>query len=215
VLRSVSSPRPMDMIEIDLSEGIDEPSSEKQQTKKKHFRRHRPLFIRLLTLNRPEWVYIIFGTIASMLAGATEPVVGIIFSSVYRQYANADLANQARETRHLALIIFALHIAGGFFVWATTWAFAISGERLTQRMRLIAFLAMLRQEIGWFDREENSVGALTTRLSADASALKVRIPRETTNRHYSCHMYVRTCSFNFTSCRVYRASESVRQNTHF
>jgi len=32
---------------------------------------------------------------------------------------------------------------------------------------------MLRQEMGYFDSETNSVGALVTRLSSDASALKV------------------------------------------
>ena len=31
---------------------------------------------------------------------------------------------------------------------------------------------MLRQEIGWFDLDENNLGALVTRLSSDAAALK-------------------------------------------
>ena len=31
---------------------------------------------------------------------------------------------------------------------------------------------MLRQEIGWFDMDENNLGALVTRLSTDAAALK-------------------------------------------
>ena len=31
---------------------------------------------------------------------------------------------------------------------------------------------MLRQEIGWFDLDENNLGALVTRLSSDAASLK-------------------------------------------
>ena len=31
---------------------------------------------------------------------------------------------------------------------------------------------MLRQEIGWFDEERNSTGALTTRLANDAGQVK-------------------------------------------
>ena len=166
------------MAEFEMSEINGEVSSEAQQNKKKRLCYRRPFFIRLLILNRPEWIYIIFGTIASMLAGAIEPVVGIIFSSIYHQYANADLVSQTRETRNLALIIFFLHIVGGLFTWATTWTFAVSGERLTRNMRLAAFSAMLRQEIGWFDIEENSVSVLTTRLAADAAALKVRVFQE-------------------------------------
>ncbi len=41
------------------------------------------------------------------------------------------------------------------------------------RMRVISFASMLRQEIGWFDREENKIGALVTQLSSDTSSLKV------------------------------------------
>jgi ATP-binding cassette subfamily B (MDR/TAP) protein 1 len=51
-------------------------------------------------------------------------------------------------------------------------ALAKAGEELTMRMRVIAFKSMLRQEIGWFDLDENNLGALVTRLSSDASALK-------------------------------------------
>jgi ATP-binding cassette subfamily B (MDR/TAP) protein 1 len=42
------------------------------------------------------------------------------------------------------------------------------------RMRIISFASMLRQEIGWFDREENTIGALVTQLSSDTSNLKVK-----------------------------------------
>lgn len=31
---------------------------------------------------------------------------------------------------------------------------------------------MLRQEIGWYDDEKNSTGALTTRLSGDAAQVQ-------------------------------------------
>ena len=39
-------------------------------------------------------------------------------------------------------------------------------------MRKLTFSAMLRQEIGYFDRKTNSVGSLITRLSSDAAALE-------------------------------------------
>ena len=52
------------------------------------------------------------------------------------------------------------------------FAFDVSGENLTTRMRSLAFKAMLRQEIGWFDEEHNSSGALTTRLADDASKIQ-------------------------------------------
>ncbi|CAF4772144.1 unnamed protein product, partial [Rotaria sp. Silwood2] len=40
------------------------------------------------------------------------------------------------------------------------------------RMRMMSFGSMLRQEMSWFDCEENSVGALVTQLSSDTSNFK-------------------------------------------
>ena len=50
--------------------------------------------------------------------------------------------------------------------------FTVAGESLTSRLRARAFRAMLRQEIGWFDHERNSSGALTTRLANDAAQVQ-------------------------------------------
>jgi hypothetical protein len=41
----------------------------------------------------------------------------------------------------------------------------------------MAFEAMLRQEMGWFDHPSNNTGALCSRLSADAAAIQgVSVP---------------------------------------
>ena len=37
--------------------------------------------------------------------------------------------------------------------------FGVSGENLTARMRKDAFEAMLKQEMGWFDKVENNTGS--------------------------------------------------------
>ncbi len=55
--------------------------------------------------------------------------------------------------------------------------FTVAGEHLTLRMRKMAFEAMLRQEMGWFDHPSNNTGALCSRLSADAAAIQgVSVP---------------------------------------
>src|SRR5437763_15841384 len=51
------------------------------------------------------------------------------------------------------------------------WSFAICSERLIHRARDRAFRAMLRQDISFFDKEENSTGALTSFLSTEATHL--------------------------------------------
>jgi len=53
-----------------------------------------------------------------------------------------------------------------------THLFSLAGVRLTARLRIAAFSAMLRQEVGWFDDERNSVGVLCARLSGDAASVQ-------------------------------------------
>jgi ATP-binding cassette subfamily B (MDR/TAP) protein 1 len=43
--------------------------------------------------------------------------------------------------------------------------FGYMGQYLCQRVRTMLFGSMMRQEIGWFDMEENSSGRLNTMLS--------------------------------------------------
>uniref|UniRef100_A0A8D3C149 ATP-binding cassette, sub-family B (MDR/TAP), member 4 n=1 Tax=Scophthalmus maximus TaxID=52904 RepID=A0A8D3C149_SCOMX len=45
-------------------------------------------------------------------------------------------------------------------------------EILTLKLRLGAFKAMMRQDLGWYDNSKNSVGALTTRLATDAAQVQ-------------------------------------------
>ncbi|CAF1238971.1 unnamed protein product, partial [Didymodactylos carnosus] len=50
--------------------------------------------------------------------------------------------------------------------------FACSGECLTKRLRSNAFLIILRQELGWFDKQENNTGALCRMLASDAAEIQ-------------------------------------------
>lgn len=52
------------------------------------------------------------------------------------------------------------------------YMFGLAGVRMTTRLRSVTFAAMLKQEMGWFDEDGNSVGALCARLSSDAAAVQ-------------------------------------------
>ena len=46
---------------------------------------------------------------------------------------------------------------------------------MTQRIRSKAFACLLRQEVAYYDRPENSSGAICARLSSDATAIEEMI----------------------------------------
>jgi ABC-type multidrug transport system fused ATPase/permease subunit len=98
----------------------------------------------------------------------------LIFSNIYELFAEPDIHKANIQTRNFALIIFFIGVGGGICQCLSSIAFSKSGEALTMRMRIISFASMLRQEISWFDREENNLGALVTQLSSDTSSLKVK-----------------------------------------
>ena len=52
------------------------------------------------------------------------------------------------------------------------WIFGLSGENLTKRLRQKSFQTYVTMEVGFFDRPENSTGAMTARLAADASKVQ-------------------------------------------
>ena len=48
----------------------------------------------------------------------------------------------------------------------------VSGERLTTRLRVQLFKSLLHKDVGWYDEEEHTTGALTALLSVDANNVK-------------------------------------------
>ena len=48
----------------------------------------------------------------------------------------------------------------------------ISGERLTTRLRVQLFKALVHQTVGWHDEEEHTTGSLTAMLYVDTNNVK-------------------------------------------
>ncbi|XP_068092076.1 ATP-binding cassette sub-family B member 5-like isoform X2 [Hyperolius riggenbachi] len=129
-------------------------------------------FFRLLQLNKSEWPYMLVGTLAAALNGGAHPGFSILFSKYVAVFATNDNDLIQRETNLYSLITAMLGVASFFTFFLQGFMFGRSGEVLTMRLRQMAFKAMLRQEISWFDDKKNNTGALTTRLATDASQIQ-------------------------------------------
>uniref|UniRef100_A0A6Q2YZ84 ATP-binding cassette sub-family B member 5 n=1 Tax=Esox lucius TaxID=8010 RepID=A0A6Q2YZ84_ESOLU len=127
---------------------------------------------RILAMNKPEWPYLLFGVLASLVGGGVYPCVAILFAKIIGVFAEIDPEVKRQKTLMFSLLF--LLIGGVAFVtyFIKGFMFGKSGELLTMRLRKQVFNAILRQEIGWFDDHENAVGVLTTRLASDASLVK-------------------------------------------
>ncbi|KAI8909310.1 P-loop containing nucleoside triphosphate hydrolase protein [Powellomyces hirtus] len=128
------------------------------------------IFNRLLKLNRTELHFIVLGFLGSIINGVTQPVFAILFGRFINVFAKVELDPQGMrdDANFWALMFLVLGLANLFASFIKFAMFGISGERLTTRLRDRSFRSMMRQDIAWFDKEEHSVGVLTTNLSNDA-----------------------------------------------
>jgi ATP-binding cassette subfamily B (MDR/TAP) protein 1 len=126
---------------------------------------------RVWALQAPEWAYLAVGLLGSTLSGITQPVFAIIWSNMIAFFfgPNEQLTD---NTRIYVLWFFLLGIAQVLVTIMRIGGFVYAGEKLTRRLRAMAYRAILRQEIGFFEEKGNSVGRLSTRLQADAAEVK-------------------------------------------
>jgi ATP-binding cassette subfamily B (MDR/TAP) protein 1 len=126
---------------------------------------------RVWALQAPEWAYLAIGLLGATLSGITQPVFAIIWSNMIAFFFGPN--EQLKDnTRIYVLWFFLLGIAQVVVTIMRIGGFVYAGEKLTRRLRAMAYRAILRQEIGFFEEKGNSVGRLSTRLQADAAEVK-------------------------------------------
>lgn len=85
---------------------------------------------------------------------------------------NPDSEALQRGVHWLSIAFIFLGLMAGLSTFLQTYMLNLAGSHLTLRLREQVFDATLKQEIGWFDQRENSVGALGARLSGDCSSVQ-------------------------------------------
>uniref|UniRef100_A0A8C2IZ12 ABC-type xenobiotic transporter n=1 Tax=Cyprinus carpio TaxID=7962 RepID=A0A8C2IZ12_CYPCA len=129
-------------------------------------------FTKILALNKPEWPYLLVGTLASLVGGAVYPCVAILFAKIVGVSVLFDPEVKRQKTMIFSLFFLLTGAVAFITYFFQGFMFGKSGELLTMRLRSQAFNAMMRQEIAWFDDDNNAVGVLTTKLATDASLVK-------------------------------------------
>ncbi|XP_072507673.1 phosphatidylcholine translocator ABCB4 isoform X3 [Notamacropus eugenii] len=129
-------------------------------------------FLKVLKLNKTEWPYFVVGTLCAIVNGALQPAFSIIFSEMLAIFGPGDDEVKQQKCNMFSLLFLGLGILSFFTFFLQGFTFGKAGEILTTRLRFMAFKAMLRQDMSWFDDPKNSTGALSTRLATDASQVQ-------------------------------------------
>ncbi|XP_076912018.1 ABC transporter B family member 15-like [Bidens hawaiensis] len=131
-----------------------------------------PSFKRLLALNLPEWRQALLGSFGAILFGAVQPLYAFALGSMISVYFLPDHDEIKRRTMIYALCFVGLAIFSLVINIIQHYNFAAMGEYLTKRVRERMLSKILTFEIGWFDQDENSSGAICSRLAKDANVVR-------------------------------------------
>ncbi|GJP32662.1 hypothetical protein CLOM_g17269 [Closterium sp. NIES-68] len=116
-----------------------------------------------------EWPYALSGTVAAAVQGIILPLFALILSRIITVFYNLDKAKMRQDADFWSLMFVILAVVAWVSRTLQTFLFSVAGQRLIRRIRRLCFHSVLRQEMAWFDRDENSSGAIGSRLSSDAT----------------------------------------------
>ena len=150
----------------------DEIKKEKPKPKKKLI----PIqYGRILTLFRNKKMVVFLASLASFLSGVITPLAGYNLSNCINVFSSGDKNKiKVKGLLHARLYI-VIAICAGVFILLKNRNFRIIGSYLSCQLRKLVINKYLNMDMGFFDREENSPGALLARLSMDTTQLHVVI----------------------------------------
>ncbi|KEH21894.1 ABC transporter B family member 20 isoform X2 [Medicago truncatula] len=133
-------------------------------------KRKPPSLGKLIELSFAEWLYAVLGSIGAAAFGSFNPLLAYVIGLVVAAYYRIDDQHHLeQEVDKWCLIIGCMGIVTVIANFLQHFYFGIMGEKMTERVRRMMFSAMLRNEVGWFDDEENSADNLSMRLANDAT----------------------------------------------
>ncbi|MBA0675501.1 hypothetical protein Goari_017042, partial [Gossypium aridum] len=131
-----------------------------------------PSFRRLLALNLPEWKQAMMGCSCAILFGAVQPVYAFSLGSMISVYFLTNHDEIKEKTKIYALCFLGLSVFSFLINVGQHYNFAYMGEYLTKRIRERMLSKILTFEVGWLDQDENSSGAICSRLAKDANVVR-------------------------------------------
>ncbi|KAK6152369.1 hypothetical protein DH2020_015004 [Rehmannia glutinosa] len=172
--RSPYSRRLSDFSTSDFSLSIDT-AYPNYRHEKLAFKEQASSFLRLAKMNSPEWTYALFGSIGSIICGSLSAFFAYVLSAVLSVYYNPDHAYMINQIAKYCYLLIGVSSAALIFNTMQHFFWDVVGENLTKRVREKMLAAVLKNEMAWFDREENESSRVAVRLALDANNVRSAI----------------------------------------
>ncbi|KAJ2974997.1 hypothetical protein NQ176_g5761 [Zarea fungicola] len=127
----------------------------------------------IASFNAPEWKLMILGCFFCVICGGGNPTSAVFFAKQITTLSQPITSINRHQIKHDSDFWSAMFLMLAFVQFISFSiqgiAFARCSERLVHRVRDRAFRSMLRQDVAFFDRDENTAGALTSFLSTETT----------------------------------------------
>ncbi|KAH7660063.1 Xenobiotic-transporting ATPase protein [Dioscorea alata] len=147
-------------------------SNNKEPKDKSKTKLPAPSFSRLLLMSSPEWKQVLLGILSSIFSGGVQPLYSYLLGSVISTFFLKDHKEIKNKMKTYSLIFLGLSIFSLFINILQHYNIGAMGEYITKRLREKMLSKILTFDVSWFDRNENSTGAICSRLTNDANAVR-------------------------------------------
>ena len=128
-------------------------------------------FNKLFVLLHNDKIELFIGVISSVIVGASIPLQGYVLASAINVLSLSNVKVIKTEGLFWAMMFLVLAFTNGLFLFFKLWKFTEIGSIITSSMRKEIISKYLQLHISYFDVNENSPGALLTKLSLDTTQL--------------------------------------------
>ncbi|KAG2296435.1 hypothetical protein Bca52824_043104 [Brassica carinata] len=173
--RSPYSRRLSDFSTTDFSLSVEASSYPNYRHDKLPFKDQANSFWRLAKMNSPEWKYALVGSVGSVICGSLSAFFAYVLSAVLSIYYNPDHNYMIKQIDKYCYLLIGLSSAALIFNTLQHSFWDIVGENLTKRVRDKMLTAVLKNEMAWFDQEENESARISARLALDANNVRSAI----------------------------------------
>ncbi len=151
-----------------------------------------PSFRRLIALNKPEWKQGLLGLSGAIGFGFVQPAYAYILGDMIGAFYANDPHKLRQDVKIYCAVFMVLAVSAFSVNLLQHYNFAAIGEYLTKRIRVRMLANILRNEVGWYDRDENSSGSVCARLSTDANMVISFF------KNFTLGLSLKFCKTNFT-----------------
>jgi ATP-binding cassette subfamily B (MDR/TAP) protein 1 len=143
-----------------------------EDTKREGFNYSLPKCLWILGKQQPHlWPWFLFVAAIAILGGCVNPATAVLFARAVTVF-QLPAEEAINRGNFWALMLFVVAIVVFFIYFSLGWSTAVVSQETTYFYRLQMFKDIMKQDVEFFDRENNTTGALVSKLSTQPTDLQ-------------------------------------------